>query len=212
MNSQLREKSDPHELDNPVPYSVSAVILGLAIWSVSYIFWTSHVVEESIQAEKVAAAANAAPASAPSTTEAPLVASKKTKSVKSVDGKAIYSAKCSSCHQATGKGLAGVFPPLDASSWVTSAKHDLPVQIIAKGLTGKIKVAGTDYNGIMPAFGESLSTAEMAAVVTYIRGAWSNKAGKVTTTVVEESLAAYQSQSGSWNGEAQLTKDIGAPK
>lgn len=210
MQSQTREKNDPHELNNPIPYSVSAVILGLTIWSVAYIFWTSHTLEKNAELEQLASVTRTTstePAAPPANTTT-LVAKK---SSKAVNGKAIYSASCSSCHQATGKGLAGVFPPLDASSWVSSDDHNLPVQIIAKGLKGKINVAGTDYNGIMPAFAGSLSNEELAAVITYIRGAWSNKSSKVTTADVELSLTQFNSQTQPWDGEAQLIKSIGKP-
>lgn len=209
MNIQSREKSDPHELNNPIPYSVSAVILGLTLWSVSYIFWTSHELEQNSKKEQATLVAQEKTTETPaaSSTATPKVAKKSTKTV---DGKALYSANCSSCHQATGKGLAGVFPPIDGSNWVTSDNHDLPIQIIAKGLNGSIEVAGTTYNGVMPPFGGSLSNDELAALVTYIRGNWSNTASKVTADDVQQSLDTYNEQSAPWNGEAQLIERIGA--
>ena len=219
MQSQSREKNDPQELNNPIPYSVSALILGLTLWAVSYIFWTSHTVEEAIEikqytktsSQTAVEAANkdiASAAPAVKSVASPVVK----KSAAKADGKAIYSAKCSACHQSTGKGLPGVFPPLDASKWVTADNHNLPIQIIAKGLMGKITVAGGDYNGVMPAFGQSLSNAELASLVTYVRSAWSNKSAEVTTENVAESLAKHSEQSSSWDGEAQLVELVGSPK
>ncbi len=137
MQSQSREKNDPQELNNPIPYSVSALILGLTLWAVSYIFWTSHTVEEANEVKQYAQTSSQATVESTANAK-PIVKSAASpvakKSLAKVDGKAIYSAKCSACHQSTGKGLPGVFPPLDNSKWVTTANHELPVQIIAKGL------------------------------------------------------------------------------
>jgi mono/diheme cytochrome c family protein len=215
MQSQSREKNDPQELNNPIPYSVSALILGLTLWAVSYIFWTSHTVEEANEIKQYAQASNQINTEStvsvePISQNTPTSAVKKT-AVK-VDGKAIYSAKCAACHQSTGKGLPGVFPPLDGSKWVTTPNHELPVQIIAKGLMGKITVAGVDYNGVMPAFGQSLSNAELAALVTYVRGAWSNKSTAISAEDVERSLTQHSKQSSSWSGEIQLIELVGSPK
>lgn len=219
MQSQSREKSDPHELNNPIPFSVSAIILGLTLWAVSYIFWTSHVVEEANEVEQYAQSSSQATVEAAHkdiASSEPVIKSVTSpvtkKSVAKIDGKAIYSTKCSACHQSMGQGLPGVFPPLDGSKWVTTANHELPVQIIAKGLMGKIAVAGDDYNGVMPAFGQSLSNAELAALVTYIRGAWSNKSTAVSAEDVATSLAKHSEQSSPWDGEAQLIELVGSQK
>jgi cbb3-type cytochrome c oxidase subunit III len=215
MQSQSREKNDPQELNNPIPYSVSALILGLTLWAVSYIFWTSHTVEEANEVKQYAQTSSQATVESTANAK-PIVKSATSpvakKSLAKVDGKAIYSAKCSACHQSTGKGLPGVFPPLDNSKWVTTANHELPVQIIAKGLMGKITVAGGDYNGVMPAFGQSLSNAELAALVTYLRGAWSNKSTAVSAEDVATSLAKHSEQSSPWTGETQLVELVGSPK
>lgn len=77
---------------------------------------------------------------------------------------------------------------------------------------GKITVAGGDYNGVMPAFGQSLSNAELAALVTYVRGAWSNKSAEVTTENVAGSLAKHSEQSSPWGGGAELVELVGSPK
>ena len=215
MQSQSREKNDPQELNNPIPYSVSALILGLTLWAVSYIFWTSHTVEEANEVKQYAQTSSQATVESTANAK-PIVKSAASpvakKSLAKVDGKAIYSAKCSACHQSTGKGLPGVFPPLDNSKWVTTANHELPVQIIAKGLMGKITVAGGDYNGVMPAFGQSLSNAELAALVTYLRGAWSNKSTAVSAEDVATSLVKHSEQSSPWTGETQLVELVGSPK
>ncbi len=99
------------------------------------------------------------------------------------DGAKIYTQNCSSCHQPSGKGVPGTFPPLAGNPTVTGDSTAV-IHIVRYGLNGSISVAGTSYNGMMPAWGQSLSNADIASVVTYIRSAWGNKAGAVTESQV----------------------------
>lgn len=78
-------------------------------------------------------------------------------------GEKIYAANCVACHQANGKGVPGAFPALDGSAVVTGPK------------AGQMKIV-MDGKGAMPAWKGVLSDTEIAAVVTYTRNAWSNKA------------------------------------
>jgi len=78
-------------------------------------------------------------------------------------GEKVYAANCVACHQANGKGVPGAFPALDGSALVTGPK------------AGQIKIV-MDGKGAMPAWKGVLSDTEIAAVVTYTRNAWSNKA------------------------------------
>lgn len=88
-------------------------------------------------------------------------------------GGPIYSAKCAGCHQPTGAGIPGVFPPLAKSDWVNADDAKL-VGAIVKGVQGAITVNGVAYNGAMPAVGADLSDEEVAALATYIRLNWDN--------------------------------------
>jgi mono/diheme cytochrome c family protein len=95
------------------------------------------------------------------------------------DGAVVYITNCSSCHQANGEGVAGAFPPLAGNPAVTGN----PVAVIAivkDGLNGKIVVNGTPYSGIMPPWGGLISDDDIAAVVTYIRSSWHNRASPVS--------------------------------
>jgi cytochrome c oxidase subunit 2 len=83
-------------------------------------------------------------------------------------GEKVYAANCVACHQATGKGVPGAFPALDGSKVVNGPK--------AEQITTVLKGRDTPATpGAMPAFG-SLSDTEIAAVITYTRNTWSNKA------------------------------------
>jgi cytochrome c oxidase subunit 2 len=77
-------------------------------------------------------------------------------------GAKVYAANCQACHQANGQGLKPAFPALDGSKVVM----DKPAQI-AILLNGK---------GAMPAW-KQLSDVELAAVATFTKNSWGNKAG-----------------------------------
>ena len=85
-----------------------------------------------------------------------------------VSGEALFTSKCVSCHQADGKGIPGVFPPLDQSEYVVGPPDRL-ISIVLRGLTGPIEVEGNTFNGLMPAWAGQMNDAEIAAVITHIR-------------------------------------------
>lgn len=81
-------------------------------------------------------------------------------------GEEVYNAQCAACHQANGEGVPGAFPSLTESEIVFGPKED-HIDIVVHGKEGTV----------MAAFGEQLSNAEIAAVVTYERNAWGNEMG-----------------------------------
>jgi mono/diheme cytochrome c family protein len=99
------------------------------------------------------------------------------------DGSAIFNSKCATCHQPNGTGLPGAFPPLAKNPVVTGDPKKV-IKIVLNGLTGTVSVAGKTYNGSMPAWKGQLSNAEIAAVLTYVRSSWGNKASAVTEAQV----------------------------
>eukprot|EP00112_Aurelia_sp_Birch-Aquarium-sp1_P005094 Seg15785.1 transcript_id=Seg15785.1/GoldUCD/mRNA.D3Y31 product="Cytochrome c-552" protein_id=Seg15785.1/GoldUCD/D3Y31 len=100
------------------------------------------------------------------------------------DGAALYQQKCQMCHQPGGVGLAPAFPPVAKSEWVTGPAENL-IRIQLRGLTGKISVAGKEYTGVMPA-NATMTDEEIAAVLTYIRSNFGNKADAVTAEMVKK--------------------------
>jgi mono/diheme cytochrome c family protein len=120
------------------------------------------------------------------------------------DGAAVFASRCVACHQAGGTGLPGVFPPLAGSNWV-NGRDTTVVQILLHGIQGTLTVNGVAYNGVMPNW-SSLSDAEIAAVLTYVRSQWGNKGGAVDVALVSAQRAATAARSGAWNGDADLTK------
>jgi len=113
------------------------------------------------------------------------------------DGKQVYATTCVACHQATGEGTPGVFPPLAGSEWVTGDEAKV-VRILLHGVTGPIEVAGETYNGMMPPWGGTMKDADIAAVLTYVRSAWGNKAAPVTAAKVASIRAATSARATPW--------------
>lgn len=111
-------------------------------------------------------------------------------------GKAIYAKEgyCSTCHQADGKGLPGSgFPPLSGTEWVTGSEDRL-IKIILKGFMGPIEVNGKSYEGQVPMtpFEGLLKDQEVAAIATYIRNSFGNKASVVQAEKVAQIRAALK--------------------
>ena len=98
---------------------------------------------------------------------------------KAGEGASVYSTNCAGCHQPTGTGIAGQFPPLAGSEWVTGDKKKL-IGVLLNGLNGKVTVKGQTYNNVMPPWKGTLTNKQIADVATYIRNAWGNKADAVT--------------------------------
>lgn len=117
------------------------------------------------------------------------------------DPEKIFQSTCAACHQATGQGLPGQFPPLAGSSWVTQ-DPETPVRVMLLGIQGEIEVEGNTFNGVMPSQGH-LSDEQIAAVATYIRSSWGNDAGEVDPALVA-TLRAELSGRGPWQGGEEL--------
>ena len=98
-------------------------------------------------------------------------------------GKELYKTHCMECHGADGKGLPPHYPPLDGNRAITMAESVNPIRIVlnggfAPGTRGNPRPYG------MPPFSHVLNDHEAAAVVSYLRGSWSNQAPPVTATQV----------------------------
>jgi len=90
----------------------------------------------------------------------------------------IYARRCADCHGKDGKGVPGVYPPLDGNSAVLEPSG---INAIRAVLLGGFPPTTADnprpYS--MPPFAQQLDDADVAAVVSYIRQTWSNHAGAV---------------------------------
>ena len=117
-------------------------------------------------------------------------AQQKTKVAPRTSGKQIYTQRCMTCHQVDGAGAQNMIPPLIKTSYVTGNKQRL-IKILLNGLNGQITVKGEMYEGEMPPQ-NFLSDREIAAVLTYVRSSFGNKAGPVTTGEVKNVRASIK--------------------
>jgi mono/diheme cytochrome c family protein len=123
------------------------------------------------------------------------------------DGQKVFSQTCVACHQSTGLGVPGAFPPLAGSEWVNGDKAQL-VRIVLHGLTGDLQVKGEDYEGMMPPWGQTLGNPEIAAVLTYIRSSWGNKGDAVTAAEVASIRDATGGRSGPWTAKELVAATV----
>ncbi len=189
-DKQARERQEPEELNNPVPLPLLIFFLGVIAWGAVYYF-------------RDITSAQGAP-TATGDRRSSIVVDPNA----AVDGAAVFAGNCAACHQAGGQGLPGVFPPLLGSEWVVAANAQIPIQILLHGISGPLTVAGAQYAGVMPAFGQ-LSDAELAAVISHLRSSWGNAAAPVSAADIAKARSDLE-RSGPWS-EAELREQVGAP-
>jgi mono/diheme cytochrome c family protein len=131
-------------------------------------------------------------------------------------GQPLYMQTCLACHQPTGMGLPGAFPPLGGSEYVTGSARRL-VATMLKGLQGPLTVKGITYNNIMLPldlqFPILKDDAKVADVANYVRNSFGNTASEaVTPALVTEVRAKWASRTTPLT-EAELKewKDDAAP-
>lgn len=91
-------------------------------------------------------------------------------------GKEVYDQNCLACHQIDGGGVPMLTPSLVNAEWVQGDKVRL-INVVLKGLTG-VEINGEMYDNPMPPLAH-LSDEDIAAVLSYVRANFSNKAGPV---------------------------------
>ena len=130
-------------------------------------------------------------------------------------GKGIYMTTCVACHQPTGAGVPGVFPPFDGSEWVNGDIRRL-VALVIKGYTGPSTVNGAPFNSMLIAvdtqFAQLKDNAKLADVLNFIRNNWSNKNSvAVTPEFVQKVRDEFQGRAEPWNA-ADIEKAFPAGK
>jgi cytochrome c oxidase subunit 2 len=88
-------------------------------------------------------------------------------------GEKVYAANCVACHQAHGKGVPPAFPPLAGSPVVTGAE-EAQIDVVLNGRP----------NTAMQSF-KQLNNVDLAAVITFTRNSWGNKASEVQPAEVK---------------------------
>lgn len=99
-------------------------------------------------------------------------------------GKKFYNDVCALCHNPDGTGKPGQGPPFVGSEMVLGSPGRM-IRIPLAGLSGPLQVKGQEYNLSMPAMGAAMTDEQLAAVLTYIRSSWGNKASEITPEQVK---------------------------
>jgi len=196
LHAQLmREKAEPTENASPVPMLIVFAFAALCFWSGLYLMENSGGFRWDAYSPDFNPTADVAPPP-----EIPLFKR----------GAKVFRNQCAQCHQASGLGVAGVYPPLVGSSWVIEDPEVLG-RILVNGLNGPIQVLGKEYNGNMPAFGPNglnLKPKQLAGVMTYIRQEWGNQAPDVTVEMAETYIESYGARTNVWSA-SELLEGLG---
>lgn len=115
---------------------------------------------------------------------------------------------CATCHLTNGQGNGIVYPTLVGSPWVTGSEDRL-VKLALHGMWGKLTVRGKTYDparGVPPmtAFRDLLKDDELAAVLTFVRNTWGNKASAIDAKTVAKVRAETAGRSVFWKPEELL--------
>ncbi len=102
-------------------------------------------------------------------------------------GKIIYEQNCLTCHQADGKGVPGMNPPLSKTEWVLGNKTRL-IKIVLNGMKSPIEINGESFHNPMPSH-DHLSDQQIADVLSYVRSSFGNKASDITLEEVKKTRA-----------------------
>jgi nitrite reductase (NO-forming) len=106
-----------------------------------------------------------------------------TKDEQIAQGKNVFEANCSACHQPNGEGIPNAFPPLAKSDFL-NADHDRAIGILLNGRSGSITVNGKSYDSVMPAI--ALNSEQIANALTYVLNSFGNNGGQVTPAQVDK--------------------------
>ncbi len=89
-----------------------------------------------------------------------------------MNGERLFLDNCAECHQVDGRGVANVYPALDGNETVAGSGADVALVLIIG-------------RGEMPSFRGALNSAEMAAVINYVRNAWSNRGEPISAAEID---------------------------
>jgi nitrite reductase (NO-forming) len=105
-------------------------------------------------------------------------------------GAVLYQGTCSVCHQSTGQGLAGVFPPLAGADYLL-ADPQRAIHTVLNGLSGPVTVNGIEYNSVMPPMSQHTDD-EIANILTYVLHTWGNDGGRISAEQVTQVRATTE--------------------
>jgi len=186
--SILREQKEPKDGYEPVPLWLLTLFFAIVFWAGLYLaYYSGDFRADVFNPLHAAASAGAAEVAGP--VDPRLV------------GKRVFTQNCVICHQATGLGVPGQFPPLAGSEWVLGGDwhgDNHLVKILLKGLQGPVQVKGSTFNNAMPPWAQ-LTDEQIAGVLTYVRSEWGNNAPPITVDFVKKIRDASTDRTEPWS-------------
>lgn len=178
--SIMREHREPGEGHEGIPVWLAGLFMGLVFWGGFYLaMYSGGFRADVFSAVKAKFAGPPDPATL---------------------GQRTFAANCLVCHQAGGRGVPRIYPPLAGSEVVLGRggwREDQLIAMVLAGLQGPVTVGGQVYNGAMPAW-RHLSDDEIAAVLTYVRGSWGNAAPPVPAETVRAVRERTKARAAAW--------------
>ena len=195
--SILRERAEPRDGYEPISLWLITFCFGLIFWAGIYLVMNSGGFRADVYNTNLVAWDGSGTGAADKGPPDPMVV-----------GKRVFTQYCAVCHQTTGLGVAGQFPPLVDSEWVLAREwhgDNHLVKVVLHGLQGPITVKSNPYNNAMAPWGGVLNDEQIAAVLTYIRASFGNNAPAVDADLVRRVRAATASRSRPWT-DAELDR------
>jgi mono/diheme cytochrome c family protein len=197
----LREKTEPREGLEPLPLWLITILFAAFAWGGWYLgsysgAYRGDIFEErmgpAVAAGGMGAAGGRAGAATPLDEAAAFLKL----------GRRQFTVNCQTCHQSTGLGQPGVYPPLAGSEYVLGGKKRV-IAIVLKGLQGPLRVKGATFNNVMQSWEPVLDDKKIAAVLSFVRQEWGNQAPPITPAEVAAVRAEFASRKNAWT-EAEV--------
>ncbi|WP_337264604.1 MULTISPECIES: c-type cytochrome [unclassified Serratia (in: enterobacteria)] len=102
-------------------------------------------------------------------------------------GRQTYATYCVTCHGDSGQGSDRVIPALAGNLTVTAENPLTALRVVLEGAHTPITQQATTV--IMPGYGWTLTDADAAELMSYLRGSWGNQAAPVTADQVKAARA-----------------------
>ena len=117
-------------------------------------------------------------------------------------GEKLFFNYCASCHQYDGQAM-GDAPPLDGTVFVTGPESRL-IRLVLHGVEGPMEIQGKTYDREMPGFGQVLSDADAAELLTFVRERFGDRSPAITPESVGKVRSKYADRKAYWNVEELL--------
>ena len=180
----ITDSAIPAVGDGPIPRWLVALIFVSLFWSGAYLFsYSGGFSSEVFDYLPKFGPLNSGPQAAPDP---------------KVVGKALFSANCITCHQATGQGQPGQYPPLAGSEIVLGDASNRLIAIVLKGLQGPVTIKGQSVNNSMQAWEGQYTDAQLADILTYVRSDWGNNAPPIPAEAVKQMREELKDKKEQW--------------